>query len=146
VHQGNGTAFIFRHAPEVFTLSVHGADNYPFRKEPGDLDLELPDNTGDGPYLEAVARGLLLAMEDSTFDLAFFVAGADPFVGDKLGRLAVSKDGLKERDRSVLSTCRGAGIPVAVVMGGGYASPIEDTVDIHFQTVLAAGETVGIRK
>jgi acetoin utilization deacetylase AcuC-like enzyme len=140
VHQGNGTALIFRNAPEVFTLSIHGANNYPFRKEPSDLDMELPDGTTDRPFLEAVVEGIGRALEERTFDLAFFLAGADPFVGDRLGRLAVSKQGLRERDRLVFSACREAGIPLAVVMGGGYAVPVDDTVDIHFETVKLAAE------
>lgn len=140
VHQGNGTAFVFRGVPEVFTLSVHGANNYPFRKEPGDLDLELPDGTGDDPYLAAAAEGVRRALDRPGTELAFFLAGADPFAGDRLGRLSLSKEGLRQRDRMVLTACRKRGIPVAVVMGGGYASPVEDTVDIHFTTVLQASE------
>ncbi len=140
VHQGNGTALIFRDAPEVFTLSIHGANNYPFRKETGDLDLELPDGTGDELFLKAVAEGISRALANSGFDLAFFLAGADPYNGDRLGRLAVSKDGLLQRDGLVFDACRKAGIPVAVVMGGGYAIPVEDTVDIHFNTVRLAAE------
>lgn len=138
VHQGNGTARVFRDSPEVFTLSIHGASNYPFRKEPGDLDLELPDGTGDEAFLEAVDTGLRKALIQPAFDLAFFIAGADPFHGDRLGRLSVSKEGLEERDRKVLAGCRERGLPVAVVMGGGYASPIHDTVDIHLRTVQTA--------
>jgi acetoin utilization deacetylase AcuC-like enzyme len=140
VHQGNGTAFIFRDTPEVFTLSVHGANNYPFRKEPSNLDMELPDGAGDEPFLEVVGDGLRRALHAGPFDLAFFLAGADPFEGDRLGRLGVSKEGLGRRDRLVLNTCRKAGLPVAVVMGGGYAEPVEDTVDIHFNTVRLAAE------
>ena len=140
VHQGNGTAFIFRDAPEVFTLSIHGANNYPFRKEPSDLDLELPDGTGDEPFLKAAAKGIGQTLNMRAFDTAFFLAGADPFVGDRLGRLAVSKQGLLERDRLVFSACRDAGIPLAIVMGGGYAIPVEDTVDIHYNTVRLAAE------
>jgi acetoin utilization deacetylase AcuC-like enzyme len=138
VHQGNGTAFIFRGSPEVFTLSVHGANNYPFRKEPGDLDLELPDGTGDEQFLDVVQEGLGRALGTFTPDLAFFLSGADPFEGDRLGRLAVSKKALKQRDRLVLESCRDAGIPTAVVMGGGYAENIHDTVDIHFNTIETA--------
>lgn len=140
VHQGNGTALIFRGVPEVFTLSIHGANNYPFRKEPSDLDLELPDGTEDGPFLEAVEAGIGKALEGRDFDLAFFLAGADPFLGDRLGRLALSKQGLLERDRLVFTACQNAGIPLAVVMSGGYAASVADTVDIHFNTVRLAGE------
>ncbi len=138
VHQGNGTAFIFRHVPGVFTLSVHGADNYPFRKERSDLDLELPDGTRDQRFLEEVEEGVRRALDSSRYDLAFFLAGADPFEGDRLGRLSVSKEALEERDRLVLGACRDAGIPLAVVMGGGYAHDVNDTVDIHLNTVLLA--------
>ncbi len=139
VHQGNGTASIFRSEPRVFTLSVHGANNYPFRKVPGDLDVELPDGTGDGPFLEAVGGAVEQALAAARPALAFYLAGADPFSGDRLGRLSVSKDGLRQRDQLVFAACRRAGVPVAVVMSGGYATPIEDTVDIHFSTVCAAG-------
>jgi acetoin utilization deacetylase AcuC-like enzyme len=135
VHQGNGTAAIFRDVPEVFTLSVHGANNYPFRKEPSDLDLELPDGARDQLFLKVIQEGVSRALSTGPFDLAFYLAGADPYEGDRLGRLAVSKEGLAERDRLVGEACRSEGVPVAVAMGGGYASPIQDTVDIHFNTV-----------
>jgi acetoin utilization deacetylase AcuC-like enzyme len=138
VHQGNGTAAIFAGDPSVFTLSVHGANNYPFRKEESDLDLELPDFATDDPYLEAVRTGVGTALDTSTPELALFLAGADPFEGDRLGRLRVSKEGLAERDRIVFERCRKGGIPVAVVMSGGYAATIEDAVDIHFGTVRTA--------
>jgi acetoin utilization deacetylase AcuC-like enzyme len=138
VHQGNGTAAIFAGDPSVFTLSVHGTNNFPFRKERSDLDLELPDHAGDEPFLEAVGEGVDAAIEASRPELAFFLAGADPFAGDRLGRLGVSKEGLAERDRMVFQRCREGGIPVAVVMSGGYAPRIEDTVDIHFATVEMA--------
>jgi acetoin utilization deacetylase AcuC-like enzyme len=140
VHQGNGTAAIFRHDSTVFTLSVHGANNFPFRKEPSDLDLALADGTGDEEFLAAVRKGVEQALSAGPFHLAFYLAGADPFLGDRLGRLAVSKEGLERRDRMVLEACGEAGLPVAVVMSGGYASPIEDTVDIHFATVRMATE------
>jgi len=138
VHQGNGTAGIFSGDSSVFTLSVHGANNFPFRKEESDLDLELPDHAGDAAYVAAVEAGVAAALEASHPDLAFFLAGADPFRGDRLGRLSVSKAGLRERDRIVFQRCREARVPVAVVMGGGYAPRIEDSVDIHFATVQAA--------
>lgn len=137
VHQGNGTAAIFRGDDSVFTLSVHGANNFPFRKEVGDLDIELPDGTGDVAYLEAVERGVRAAVAQGS-DLAFFLAGADAFVGDRLGRLAVTKEGMAERDALVFDLCARAGLPVAVVMSGGYARDVEDTVDIHDATLLAA--------
>jgi acetoin utilization deacetylase AcuC-like enzyme len=140
VHQGNGTAFIFRDSPEVFTLSVHGANNYPFRKEPGDLDLELPDGAGDEEFLNAVREGVARALKAFTPDFAFFLSGADPHEGDRLGRLAVSKKALEDRDRLVLESCRAGGIPTAVVMGGGYGKDIDQTVDIHFNTIRVAAE------
>ncbi|MBW3535589.1 MAG: histone deacetylase [Gemmatimonadetes bacterium] len=139
VHQGNGTAAVFRGDDDVFTLSVHGEGNYPFRKEPGDLDLGLPDGTGDDAYLAAVEAGVEAALAGGA-DLAFYVAGADPWVGDRLGRLAVSADGLAARDRLVLDRCGAAGVPVAVVMAGGYAHRVQDTVAIHAATVLEAAE------
>jgi acetoin utilization deacetylase AcuC-like enzyme len=140
VHQGNGTAAIFQDTPEVLTLSVHGANNYPFRKVSGDLDLELPDGAGDDDFLSAVKDGVGRALSSGPFDLAFYLAGADPHRGDRLGRLHVSKEGLRERDRFTLTACREAGVPVAVVMAGGYGANVHDTVDIHFQTVSTAAE------
>ncbi len=136
VHQGNGTAAILREDPHVFTFSIHGAKNFPFQKEESDLDVALPDGTDDGEYLAALERGLEEALDHG--DLAIFLAGADPFEGDRLGRLSVSKEGLTERDRLVLESCRERNLPVAVTMAGGYAKKVEDTVDIHFQTVKRA--------
>ncbi len=137
VHQGNGTAAIFANDPTVFTLSVHGSDNFPFKKETSDLDIELPDGTGDADYLEAVERGLEAALRSHP-DLAFYVAGADPYEGDRLGRLAVSLEGLARRDELVFDTCRKARVPVAIVMSGGYARNVKDTVEIHYNTVRSA--------
>ena len=143
VHQGNGTAQVFARDPDVFTLSVHGANNFPFRKAKSDLDLELPDQTGDDAYLDTVARGLRAALGFGP-DLAFYLAGADCFAGDGLGRLAVTKGGMGLRDAMVLDRCSEAGVPVAVVMAGGYARDINDTVDIHHATVrLAARAAAG---
>jgi acetoin utilization deacetylase AcuC-like enzyme len=140
VHQGNGTAAIFRDDPDVFTASVHGAGNFPFHKEPGDLDLPLPDGTGDEPFLEAVETALAAALDRGRPELLFYVAGADPFEGDRLGRLAVTREGLAERDRIVTETARRAGIPLAVVMGGGYAHDVADTVAIHLSSVRTAAD------
>jgi acetoin utilization deacetylase AcuC-like enzyme len=138
VHQGDGTASILANDPTVFTFSIHGALNYPLEKQASDLDVELMDGTQDEAYLEALTRGLGLALERSKPDLAFYLAGADPFIHDRLGRLRVSKDGLAERDRLVLGRCWAAGLPVAVAMAGGYAEEVADTVDIHYRTVVEA--------
>jgi acetoin utilization deacetylase AcuC-like enzyme len=138
VHQGNGTAAIFRGDPTVFTFSIHGANNFPFAKEPGDLDVELPDGTGDRAYLDALERGLRETLARARPDLAIYLAGADPFYDDRLGRLALTKQGLLERDRLVLEACGRAGVPVAVTMAGGYARDIDDTVEIHCSTVETA--------
>lgn len=137
VHQGNGTAAIFRHDDDVLTASVHGAGNYPFRKEHSDLDFALPDRAGDADYLEAV-RAALAGVLNFDPDVTFFVAGADPFEGDRLGRLSVSREGLAHRDRIVLDLHAEARVPVAIVMAGGYATDIEDTVAIHAHTVREA--------
>lgn len=143
VHQGNGTARIFADDQSVFTLSVHGEKNFPFRKESSDLDLELPDGCEDQRYLETADYGIRAALAN-TPDLAFYVAGADPYVHDRLGRLAVTKEGLAERDRLVFDHCSRAGVPVAVVMSGGYAADVSDTVDIHENTVRAAARQVTV--
>ncbi len=141
VHQGNGTARIFRDDPSVFTFDIHGAANFPFRKEPADLDIPLPDRANDGEYLEALRAGLGCIPDPPSFDLAFYLAGADPFAGDRLGRLALSKAGLAERDGAVFAFCRAHGLPVAVAMAGGYAADLADTVDIHVGVVRAAADT-----
>ncbi len=138
VHQGNGTASILRGDPNVFTFSIHGAKNYPFHKEESDLDVPLSDGADDEVFLAALSGALDLVLDSATWDLAIFLAGADPFEDDKLGRLRVTKEGLAERDRMVLEGCRERGIPVAVTMAGGYAKKVEDTVDIHFQTIERA--------
>jgi len=137
VHQGNGTAQIFADDDSVFTLSVHGANNFPFRKVRSDLDVALPDGTGDEYFIDAVAGGVREALTRGA-DLAFFIAGADPFEGDRLGRLSVTKQGLLARDAVVFEACRREGVPVAVVMSGGYAHDVTDTVDIHEATVRSA--------
>jgi acetoin utilization deacetylase AcuC-like enzyme len=137
VHQGNGTAEIFRGDDTVFTASVHGASNYPFHKEPGDLDVALPDRTGDAPFLAAVEEAVGAALERGQPDVLFYIAGADPYEGDRLGRLAVTKAGLSARDWIVVEGARRRGVPVVVVMGGGYAHDVRDTVEIHAQSVGA---------
>lgn len=140
VHQGNGTASIFADDPSVFTFSIHGRRNFPFRKEISDLDVALDDGTGDAVYLAALDGALAEVLASSGADLAIYLAGADPWEGDRLGRLALTKDGLRRRDRLVLGACRDAALPVAIAMAGGYAPRIEDIVDIHLQTVRLAAE------
>jgi acetoin utilization deacetylase AcuC-like enzyme len=140
VHQGDGTASIFEHDPTVFTLSLHGRRNYPFRKQRSDLDVELEDGTDDATYLGLLDTALDRAFGVASADLVIYLAGADPYEGDRLGRLGLSKEGLARRDRAVLDRCRAEGLPVAVVMAGGYARAIEDIVDIHFRTVCLALE------
>jgi len=140
VHQGNGTAVIFEHDDSVFTFSVHGEKNFPLHKEQSNLDLELPDNTDDVDYLEAIEYGVERALASTQSQLAFYLAGADPFEGDSLGRLKVSKAGLAARDRLVFDLCAQAGVPVAVVLSGGYARDIRDSVAIQFQTAQIAVE------
>jgi acetoin utilization deacetylase AcuC-like enzyme len=137
VHHGNGTAFIFAEDPSVFTFSIHQQHNYPFYKPPSDLDIGLPDGTTDAEYLEKMAEGLRTVLA-SRPDLIVYVAGSDPFDDDRLGGLALSIDGLRDRDRLLFETAREAGVPVAVVLAGGYAWRIEDTVAIHVHTVVEA--------
>jgi acetoin utilization deacetylase AcuC-like enzyme len=138
VHQGNGTAAIFRNDHTVFTFSMHGEKNYPFRKETSDLDVELPDGTGDAAYLAALSAHLPAVFARQQPELVFYLAGADPFEGDRLGRLRVSMAGLEARDALVFDACRAAGTPVAVAMSGGYAPEVDDIVAIHLHTVRAA--------
>ena len=140
VHQGDGTAAIFAGDPSVYTFSIHGAKNFPFHKKESDLDLALPDGTGDTAYLEALKAGLDKSLQSPPFDLAIFLAGADAYGDDRLGRLNLSKAGLCQRDRLVFERCRQMGVPVAVVMAGGYARQVEDTVEIHVQTIHIAVE------
>jgi acetoin utilization deacetylase AcuC-like enzyme len=138
VHQGNGTAALAAGDPTLFTFSIHNEQNFPLHKELSDLDVGLPDGTGDEEYLAALDRGVRRALDLAGADLAIYLAGADPYKGDLLGRLALTKAGLAERDRKVLELCLDAGLPVAVVMAGGYGRQIEDTVSIHLETVRIA--------
>jgi acetoin utilization deacetylase AcuC-like enzyme len=141
VHQGNGTASIFRDDPTVFTLSLHGAKNFPFRKEAGDLDVELPDGCTDEPYLAALDEALERAWErqlQAPPGLAFYLAGADPHENDRLGRLKLSAQGLAERDRRVLAWLRARGVPVALSMAGGYGRDLAQTVAIQRRTLELA--------
>ena len=141
VHQGNGTASIFADDPTVFTLSLHGAKNFPFRKERSDLDVELPDGCGDEAYLRALDDALAELWRrhgDAPPGLIFYVAGADAHEGDRLGRLNLTIAGLAQRDQCVLTAARERRIPVAISMAGGYGRNIEDTVQIHLGTLRAA--------
>jgi acetoin utilization deacetylase AcuC-like enzyme len=140
VHQGNGTAKIFEHDPSVFTFSIHGAKNFPFHKETSDLDVALPDGADDATYLAALREALPGVLERAQADLAIYLAGADPYFDDAFGRMKLTTPGLLERDRVVLESCRALGLPVAITMAGGYARRVEDTADIHFQTVKLAAE------
>jgi acetoin utilization deacetylase AcuC-like enzyme len=137
VHQGNGTAAIFRDDQRVFTFSMHGAKNYPLFKERSTLDVELPDETNDEAYMKSLKEHLPLVLAHEP-DIVFYLGGADPFEGDKLGRLSLSMEGLSARDRYVLTECRDRRIPVVTVMSGGYAANIHDTVEIHSNTIRAA--------
>lgn len=135
VHQGNGTAAIFARDPAVFTLSLHGKRNYPAHKERSDLDLELEDGCRDGDYLDALEIALDRALSLHHPDLVLYLAGADIWEGDRLGRLAVSRDGIAARDRLVFDRCRELALPVAVCMGGGYAPDPADVATIHATTI-----------
>ena len=144
VHQGNGTAAIFRDDETVFTLSIHAAGNFPFRKQPGDLDVALPDGTGDDAYLEALDGALAELWRRHGAHppgLVFYLAGADPHEHDRLGRLKLSAAGIAERDRRVLAAARARRIPLALSMAGGYGRDIEETVRIQAATIEAAIES-----
>jgi len=138
VHQGNGTAHIFRDEPSVFTFSMHGGNNYPFRKETSDLDVVFADGTDDDEYLDALERHVPGLLASHRPDLVFYLAGADPYEGDRWGRLKLTFEGLRRRDGIVFDTCRAAGVPVAVTMAGGYARDVEAIVRIHATTIVEA--------
>lgn len=140
VHQGNGTAAIFRDDPRVFTLSLHQERLYPARKPPSDLDVGLPDGIGDDDYLDRLRAALPRALEDPRPDLVLYLAGADPYRRDQLGGLELTREGLARRDRTVFRLLRERGIPAAVLLAGGYAVRVEDTVSIHAATVREALE------
>jgi acetoin utilization deacetylase AcuC-like enzyme len=140
VHQGNGTARIFRDDPTVFTLSIHAAKNFPFRKEASDLDVDLPDGTGDAEYLDALERALEELERRFDPELVIYLAGADPHEGDRLGRLKLTWDGLEARDRRVFDWAFQRGLPLAFAMAGGYGRDIADTVQVQVNTFrVAAG-------
>jgi acetoin utilization deacetylase AcuC-like enzyme len=138
VHQGNGTAQIFENEPRVFTFSMHGANNFPARKEKSDLDIPLPDGVTDDEYLSIVKHQMPLLIVQQKPDFIFYLAGVDVLESDKLGKLALSKEACKERDRLVLEHCKQAGIPVQVSMGGGYSPQIKDIVEAHCNTYRVA--------
>ena len=139
VHQGNGTATIFAGDEETFTFSIHGANNYPLFKARSSLDVELPDGTTDHEYLDCLISHLP-AVFASDPDIVFYLAGADPYAGDKLGRLALTIEGLRERDACVLRECYEREVPVVTVMSCGYGNDINDTIEIHCNTIRAVKE------
>lgn len=142
VHQGNGTAAIFKNDPSVFTFSMHGEKNFPFKKEVSDLDVALPDGTGDDEYLALLRRHLSDVLNRHQPDFVFYLAGADPYEGDRLGRLKLTIDGLQARDAIVLGECSRARLPVAVSMSGGYANDVDAIVTIHSNTIRTASEQI----
>ena len=137
VHHGNGTAFIFAIDPSVFTFSIHQQLNYPVWKPASDLDIGLPDGVGDDEYLSALTGALPKVMAAGP-ELIVYLAGSDPFREDRLGGLSLTHEGLRRRDRLVLDAASAAGVPVAIVLAGGYAGNVEDTVTAHVNTVLEA--------
>lgn len=140
VHQGNGTHSIFAGDDTVFTFSMHGGRNYPFEKVPGTLDVHLDDGTVDADYLRVLERALPEVLHAARADLVFYLAGADPHEGDRLGRMNLTFAGLERRDAMVMQSCREVGLPVAVMIAGGYGHRIEDTVAVHVATArIVAG-------
>ena len=135
VHQGNGTASIFRDDPDVFTFSMHGEKNYPFHRERSTLDVELPDGCADDEYLRRLDRYLDAVLEEADPELVVYLAGADPYRHDRFGRLGLELSGLRARDRAVFQACRRRGLPVVLTLAGGYARLLGDIVDIHCATV-----------
>ena len=140
VHHGNGTAAIFRGDASVFTLSIHQLDNYPTEKPPSTVDIDLPDSTGDDEYLARLGEACRAGLAAFRPQLVMYVAGADPYREDQLGGLSLTLEGLKARDRLVFDLAREHGAGVAVTLAGGYAVNVEDTVEIHCNTVRAAAE------
>ena len=140
VHQGNGTASIFHEVSEVFTFSMHGANNYPIRKMVSDLDIGLPDGTNDEEYLTALEKYLPEVLIRSNPDLVFYLAGVDVLETDKLGKLSMSREGVKKRDAIVMNHCKSQAIPLAITMGGGYSPKLVDIVEAHCNTFRLAQE------
>ena len=143
VHQGNGTAAIFAEDPDTFTFSIHGAKNYPLRREISSLDLALPDKTGDKEYLATLVEYLPGILKSFNPDIVFYQAGVDPFFDDRLGRLSMTHDGLRQRDEYVFWNCMQSGIPVVITIGGGYARNVSDTVEAHCNTIRSACQIFG---
>ena len=146
VHQGNGTAEIFAADPTVFTMSIHGGRNFPLRKFPSSLDVPLEDGTGDDEYLRLLAPAVAESFDRGQPDLVLYIAGADPYAGDRLGRLMLSQAGLLERDRLVFRAAAAAGVPLAIVCGGGYCQELDTVAAIHAATMLEAGSMLGRSK
>jgi acetoin utilization deacetylase AcuC-like enzyme len=142
VHQGDGTAHFFEHDPDVLTISLHGANNFPFRKQRSKIDIELPDGTGDAEYLQALDSVLPRVFEFAP-EVVFYLSGVDPLASDVLGRLALTPEGLKARDRRVIAQCFGEKLPLVVTLGGGYSKPIELTAEAHANTFRVAAEIYG---
>ena len=140
VHQGNGTASIFKNNNSVFTLSFHGKNNYPFRKEKSDLDIELDDNTDDEIYLNLLKETIPEILDKTEPDFIFYLSGVDVLKNDKLGRLSMSIEGCKERDKYIIETCYNNSIPIQVSMGGGYSSILKDIIEAHSNTFRLAQE------
>ena len=148
VHQGDGTAAILQNDAAICTVSIHGEKNYPFAKASSDLDIALADGSSDTIYLEALEEALRFLSKQG-IQFLIYLAGADPFEGDRLGRLTLTSEGLALRDQRVMAFVKEKGIPIAIAMAGGYANPIEDTVRIHYQTIQIAcahQHTIGVSK
>lgn len=143
VHQGNGTAHLMANEPRVFTFSMHGAKNYPFRKQASDLDIDLPNDTGDEEYLTILLDTLPRLIAQVQPDMLFYQSAVDVLATDKLGKLALTRDGCAKRDEFVLSQAKAHHIPVAVVMGGGYSENIDDVVEAHCNTFRIAKKLFG---
>jgi len=140
VHQGNGNAYLFKDDPRVFTFSMHGAKNYPLRKEKSDYDIGVPDKIEDGAYLKLLKEALPQILQTHEPDIVFYQSGVDILINDKLGRLSITKDGCKQRDHFVFSQCQLNDVPVVVSMGGGYSEKLSDIIDAHANTYRVAQE------
>jgi len=145
VHQGNGTASLVRDDPNIFSFSIHGAKNFPVHKERSDLDVPVPDQAGDDKYLELLSHGIDKMEREFEPDLVIYLAGADPYHGDRWGRTGLSRQGLRRRDDAVIGWCERHSVPFAVTMAGGYARDIDAIVDIHFNTVRRSLESTIVK-